>query len=103
MERYGSIKPPVKKYFAWHAPTIKNVCKLEFRMERLEEECAKVRRIFSNAPELAALYAEMKGSIPGFFAPRPPTGKPSLVVDNTRAQRSRSLPARPRPRGIRFR
>jgi hypothetical protein len=78
-----SDKPPVKKWKSWHAPTIKNVCKLRFRMERLEAECGKVRRIFSNAPELAALYAEMKGPIPGFFAPRPPTGKPSLVVDNT--------------------
>jgi hypothetical protein len=86
MERYKPNKPTAKKYSAWHAPTIKNVCKLESRIERLQEECEKIRSRFSDAPELAALYAEMNGLIPLLFMPRP-AGKPCLVVDNTRTQR----------------
>jgi hypothetical protein len=87
MERYKPNRPtsksPIKKYQAWHAPTIKNVCRLRARMERLQEECDKVRRLISRAPELAALYSEMEGPISPIFMPRPPEGKPRLVVDNT--------------------
>ena len=88
MERIRPAKPRPKKYRAWLAPTIKNVCRQESRIRRLEEEAEKIRRRFAAAPELTALYVELNGSIPFYFTPRPPrAGKPRLVVDNKPVRR----------------
>jgi hypothetical protein len=95
MERYipgkRRAKKLIKKWKAWHAPTIDNVCNMQFRMERLEKEAEKIRQRWVEAPELAALYVERKGAIPFYFMPRPQPGKPRLIVDNKpKAGRSQS-------------
>ena len=100
MDRYRPIKPVPKKYKAWHAPTTDNVCRIESRIEHIQADIAKVQRLLSNAPELAALYVRMNGAIPLLLLPNPMRlGKPKLVVDNT--GRTRSRPSEPTRRGPR--
>jgi hypothetical protein len=95
MERYRPApKAAPKKYKAWHAPTIKNVCRQESRIEHLEQEAETIRQRFAAAPELMALYIEMNGAIPFYFMPRPQPGKPRLVVDNNTRKAGRPQPAR---------